>query len=70
MAQVASDGLTAEQRVDRLFERVDRNGDQKITLREFKLAAREDPSLVMLLQINGSGTDNNEEKSNSTQKAK
>ena len=70
LAQVTEDGLTPQQRVDKLFQKVDKNGDQKITLKEFKLAARTDPSLVMLLQINGSGEEDKASKSKSSEKEK
>ena len=62
--QLLSDGLTPEQRVDHIFERMDKDGDEKITLSEFKTAAVEDPSLVMLLQTNqcNSQEENKQEK--------
>ena len=56
MKQVVTDGLSPQQRVDRLFERIDKNKDEKITLEEFKKAAAEDPNLVMLLQISSNSS--------------
>ena len=53
IAEMASDELSPQQRVDDLFQRVDKDGNQKITLQEFKQAAKDDPSLVMLLHVNG-----------------
>lgn len=53
LSKIIKDGLNPEQRVDKIFKRIDKDGDEKITLNEFKKAAAEDPSLVMLLQING-----------------
>uniref|UniRef100_H2YRY7 EF-hand domain-containing protein n=1 Tax=Ciona savignyi TaxID=51511 RepID=H2YRY7_CIOSA len=55
MAKIVTDGLTAQQRVDRIFSRMDRDGDEQITVDEFKKAASEDLSLVMLLQVGGGG---------------
>ena len=51
MSDVINDGVSAEARVDRIFGRMDNDGDQKITLEEFNEAALADPSLVMLLQV-------------------
>ncbi|XP_002124848.2 hippocalcin-like protein 4 [Ciona intestinalis] len=55
MAKIVTDGLTAKQRVDRIFTRMDRDGDDQITVEEFRKAASEDLSLVMLLQVGGGG---------------
>lgn len=53
MQKVVTDGLSAQERVDRIFTRIDKNGDEQITVEEFKIAAGQDPSLVMLLQVGG-----------------
>lgn len=52
-ANMAHDNLTPEQRVDKIFSKMDKDHDDRITVEEFKLAAKEDPSLVMLLQLGG-----------------
>ena len=49
--EVLTDGLSAEERTDRIFEQMDKDGDQKISLEEFEKAAFEDPSLMQLMQI-------------------
>jgi len=50
-AEVLTDGLTPEQRTERIFSQMDKDGNDVITLEEFKLAARNDPSLMSLMQI-------------------
>jgi len=47
---ITSDGLSAQQRVDRMFDVIDKDGDQQITVEEFRIAANMDPTLVILLQ--------------------
>ncbi|XP_039271732.1 hippocalcin-like protein 4 [Styela clava] len=51
LAANMQDDLTPEQRVDRIFEKMDKDHDEQITAEEFTVAAKEDPSLVMLLQM-------------------
>ncbi|XP_048193663.1 visinin-like protein 1 [Perognathus longimembris pacificus] len=50
MMKMNEDGLTPEQRVDKIFSKVDKNKDDHITLDEFKEAAKSDPSILLLLQ--------------------
>lgn len=50
-ANMTQDDLTPEQRVDRIFAKMDKDHDEQITAEEFTIAAKEDPSLVMLLQM-------------------
>ena len=42
---------TLQDKVDRIFQKMDKDGDDMITAEEFKIAAKEDPSLVMILQV-------------------
>ena len=53
MSQVATDGLTPEQRVEKIFSKIDKDKDQQISAEEFKKAAADDASLVMILQVGG-----------------
>ncbi|XP_069462030.1 visinin-like protein 1 [Ambystoma mexicanum] len=50
MMKMNEDGLTPQQRVDKIFSKMDKNKDDQITLDEFKEAAKSDPSIVLLLQ--------------------
>lgn len=50
MMRMNQDGLTPQQRVDKIFKKMDRDKDDQITLEEFKEAAKSDPSIVLLLQ--------------------
>ncbi|MEQ2195973.1 Visinin-like protein 1, partial [Xenoophorus captivus] len=43
MMKMNEDGLTPEQRVDKIFSKMDKNNDDQITLEEFKEAAKSDP---------------------------
>ncbi|CAK8690753.1 unnamed protein product [Clavelina lepadiformis] len=43
-----------EQHVERMFNAMDKDGDELITLKEFTLAVYKDPSLVRLMQVDGS----------------
>ena len=47
------DGLAARQRMERIFARMDKDGDVSITFEEFCRAAQNDPSLLNLLQFQG-----------------
>uniref|UniRef100_A0A7N4V5L7 Hippocalcin-like protein 4 n=1 Tax=Sarcophilus harrisii TaxID=9305 RepID=A0A7N4V5L7_SARHA len=50
MMRMNQDGLTPQQRVDKIFTKMDQDKDDQITLEEFKEAAKSDPSIVLLLQ--------------------
>ncbi|XP_076807728.1 hippocalcin-like protein 4 isoform X2 [Clavelina lepadiformis] len=48
--EVLPNRLTAQQRADQIFSKMDKDGDENITLEEFKIAVSQDPSLVLLFQ--------------------
>ncbi|KAG9330899.1 hypothetical protein JZ751_021802, partial [Albula glossodonta] len=50
MMRMNEDGLTPQQRVDKIFSKMDKDQNDEITLEEFKEAAKNDPSIVLLLQ--------------------
>ena len=50
MMRMNQDGPTPQQRVDKIFKKMDQDKDDQITLEEFKEAAKSDPSIVLLLQ--------------------
>ncbi|XP_034016513.1 hippocalcin-like protein 4 [Thalassophryne amazonica] len=50
MMRMNEDGLTPQQRVDKIFSKMDKDHNDEITLEEFKEAAKSDPSIVLLLQ--------------------
>lgn len=50
MMRMNEDGLTPQQRVDKIFSKMDKDQNDEITLEEFKEAAKSDPSIVLLLQ--------------------
>ncbi|XP_015667169.1 hippocalcin-like protein 4 isoform X2 [Protobothrops mucrosquamatus] len=50
MMRMDQDGLTPQQRVDKIFTKMDKDKDDQISLEEFKEAAKSDPSIVLLLQ--------------------
>ncbi|MEQ2217336.1 hypothetical protein XENOCAPTIV_005774 [Xenoophorus captivus] len=45
------DGLTPEQRVDKIFSKMDKNNDDQISLEEFKEAAKSDPPLSWVEEL-------------------
>ena len=49
--QAISDELNPNERVEKIFSKMDKDGDESITAEEFKKAAAEDPSLVMIMQV-------------------
>lgn len=53
MSEAVTNNVSAEKRVENLFSKIDKNGDELITAEEFKKAAAEDPGLVMILNMGG-----------------
>ena len=47
------DQLTAAERAELIFSKMDKDGDEHVTAEEFTLAAKRDPSLTMLFQLGG-----------------
>ena len=45
------DGLAAQERMEKIFSKVDQDGDVSITFEEFQKAAYNDSSLLNLLQF-------------------
>jgi len=43
--------LTAQDRVNQIFSKMDKDGDRQITVEEFKVAANQDPSLLTLFDM-------------------
>lgn len=58
VSEAATNILPAKQRVEKLFSKIDKDGDQLITAEEFKKAAAEDPGLVMILNMGGKQKNN------------
>jgi len=51
MCNSEGESLTAQDRVDQVFSKMDKDGDQQITLEEFTILANQDPSLVTLFDM-------------------
>ena len=49
--EVLTDGLSPQERTDRIFNQMDKDGDEAISLAEFKMAACNDPNLMFLMQV-------------------
>uniref|UniRef100_A0A8C7XSA3 Hippocalcin-like protein 4 n=1 Tax=Oryzias sinensis TaxID=183150 RepID=A0A8C7XSA3_9TELE len=47
MLEIIEDGLTPQQRVDKIFSKMDKDHNDEISLEEFKEAAKSDPSIVL-----------------------
>ncbi|ODM91177.1 Frequenin-1 [Orchesella cincta] len=48
---VADDENTPQKRVDKIFNQMDKNHDNKLTLDEFKEGSKADPRIVQILQL-------------------
>jgi len=51
MSAMMPDNLTAAERAELIFSKMDKDGDEHVTAEEFTLAAQKDPSLTMLFQL-------------------
>jgi len=48
---VADDENTPQKRVDKIFNQMDKNHDNKLTLEEFKEGSKADPRIVQVLNV-------------------
>lgn len=50
---VAEDENTPQKRVDKIFDQMDKNHDDRLTLEEFREGSKADPRIVQALSLGG-----------------